>query len=164
MAILLHWIRRHTLCLISFFSFDELFPAFTWVNNAESLAISLFGVNFKSLFILLLHHHPLVVIWMINQQFLLYHLLAVCMVNHQIFVFVFLLLVLYHLDHQINHHRFILQEINYQNYVENASLFSFHPKNLCLELHNHLIVHYIYQKHYHTLYLYLRHYLSFLIF
>lgn len=55
--------------------------------------------------------------------------------------------MLYHLVYQTNYHNCIHQEIDRLNCVYNASLF-FYPRNLCIEVHNQIIVYYTYQKPY----------------
>ena len=45
LVILSCWYKRHSICLISFFDFYELFPVFICANNIGSLVNNLFGVK-----------------------------------------------------------------------------------------------------------------------
>ena len=46
------WYKRYIICLISFFSFFELFPAFFCANDIGSLANSLFRAKILNFFLL----------------------------------------------------------------------------------------------------------------
>ena len=70
LAILLYWCKRHNICLISFFSLFELFPAFICANNIGIQVYNLFGVIcLVNKFLIFLH---LAVTWMVTHLILLH--------------------------------------------------------------------------------------------
>ena len=61
LVILIYWYKRHSICLIWFFNFCELFPAFICTNNMEVGLIVCLELKFLIHFLLILLHHLLVV-------------------------------------------------------------------------------------------------------
>ena len=62
----------YSICLISLFSSHEILPAFICANNTESVVNSLFGVKIFNPFFLVLHHHLVVVAWLVYQTIFLF--------------------------------------------------------------------------------------------
>ena len=60
LVILMCWYKRHSICLVSFFSLSEFFPPFICANNIGSLDNSFFEVKIFNPFhfLIFVHHHP----------------------------------------------------------------------------------------------------------
>ena len=98
LVILLCWYKTYSMCLIPFFDFYKLFPAFFCANNIESLVNNLFGVKIFNPF-----------------PFLLL-LVVACPINLQIVLCRFFLLYQTILHFQTTYLNYILKEITFKDH------------------------------------------------